>query len=290
MLKQRVITALALMCVLVPTLLSDSQVPMAILSLTLCALGAWEWGRLNGLSFTGSSVLGGVCSLMCAASWYYEILLVPNYYFWLICTALWVLVASALLRLGPARWLNIYIPLRLVAGVWALYITWLAIYKAKVIRINFLLSIFDLVWMSDIGAYFFGRAFGRRKLAVNISPGKSWEGVWGGVFAVILLSCVWGLIDQSRFGITDFSEIPNQIILDQLSLFSLLGRKGIFIQILALIFMVSMSVVGDLLESLVKRSVGAKDSSKLLPGHGGVLDRIDALLPSLPIAMFWSLI
>ena len=285
MLKQRVITALALMCVLVPALLFNSQAPMAILSLTLCAVGAWEWGRLNGLSFSVSSVLGGVCSLMCAGSWYFEILLIPNYYFWLICTGLWVLIASALLRLGPTRWLNISLPLRLVGGVLALYITWLAIYQAKAMSINFLLSIFALVWMADIGAYFFGRAFGRRKLAVNISPGKCWEGV----IAVILLSWAWVLIDQSRLGSTDFSEIPNKIMLDQLSLFSLLGRKGLVIQILALIFMVSMSVVGDLLESLVKRSVGAKDSSKLLPGHGGVLDRIDALLPALPIAMFWSL-
>lgn len=153
---------------------------------------------------------------------------------------------------------------------------------------NFLFSVFALVWVADIGAYFFGRAFGRRKLAPNISPGKSWEGVWGGVLAVFILCGVWIYVDRLRLTGGE-GEVLNSSS-QGLSFFSLIASKGLLIQIFALVFMVGMSVTGDLIESLVKRSVGAKDSSRLLPGHGGVLDRIDALLPTLPIAMFWSLL
>ena len=167
--------------------------------------------------------------------------------------------------------------------------TWLAINQARTMGFNFLLSVFALVWSADIGAYFFGRAFGRRKLAANISPGKSWEGVLGGVIAVFALSALWIWVDNLHLGL-QLGEAPSSIGRDQgISFFTLLAGKGLLIQICGLVFMVAMSVMGDLIESLVKRSVGAKDSSRLLPGHGGVLDRIDALLPTLPIAMFWSL-
>jgi phosphatidate cytidylyltransferase len=115
---------------------------------------------------------------------------------------------------------------------------------------------------------------GRRKLAPAISPGKSWEGVWSGMLGVLVLSWLWTyLIDTS-------------MTVDAPSLYQLLLRKlGIPTGMLALLFLSCMSVVGDLFESLVKRAVGVKDSSALLPGHGGVLDRIDALLPVLPLAM-----
>jgi len=291
-LKQRVFTAIALLCVLVPALLSLSQVPLALVSLVLCATGAWEWGRLNNLSFLKATGLALFCTLLCASSWGFKIFIEPNYYFWLICSASWVVMGATLLRLGPERWLNINPSIRILGGVLALYVTWLAIFQAKAQSINFLLSIFALVWVADIGAYFFGRAFGRRKLAINISPGKSWEGVWGGVAAVFLLSWAWVWFDSTQSEQLQFLPlIPlSATQTNHLSLFSLLANKGFLIQVTALIFMVCMSVVGDLIESLVKRSTGAKDSSKLLPGHGGVLDRIDALLPTLPIAMFWSLI
>nr|MBP8286356.1 phosphatidate cytidylyltransferase [Rhodoferax sp.] len=130
--------------------------------------------------------------------------------------------------------------------------------------------------VADIGAYFSGRAFGGRfthsKLAVSISPGKSWEGVWGGVVGVIVLAFSWQYLDT-----VNLSQIS--------SFYTLLGQRGWGFLIIAVVFMTAMSVVGDLVESLVKRSAGVKDSSALLPGHGGVLDRIDALVPTLPLAM-----
>ncbi|MDE2452518.1 MAG: phosphatidate cytidylyltransferase, partial [Burkholderiales bacterium] len=139
--------------------------------------------------------------------------------------------------------------------------------------INFMLSIFCLVWMADIAAYFGGRTFGRRKLAPSISPGKSWEGVASGMAGVLLLAFVWTRIDAA-FGV------------DGPSLYSVLVRQlGWALALPALLFLAAMSVVGDLVESLVKRAAGAKDSSRLLPGHGGVLDRLDALLPVFPVAL-----
>jgi phosphatidate cytidylyltransferase len=138
------------------------------------------------------------------------------------------------------------------------------------------MSVLLLVWAADIFAYFAGRALGGRfsssKLAPSISPGKSWEGVWGGAVGVLVLASVWVVSDAIWK-----NAVP--------SLYSLLFKQHWTILLVALLFLTAMSVVGDLVESLIKRSAGAKDSSNLLPGHGGVLDRIDALLPTLPIAM-----
>jgi phosphatidate cytidylyltransferase len=139
--------------------------------------------------------------------------------------------------------------------------------------INFILSVFCLVWAADIAAYFGGRAFGKRKLALSISPGKSWEGVWSGMLGVMLLAVLWLAID--RTGQVDSASLYTRLF----------KTHGTFGLVLVLIFLSAMSVVGDLVESLVKRSAGAKDSSGLLPGHGGVLDRVDALLPVFPLAL-----
>jgi phosphatidate cytidylyltransferase len=166
--------------------------------------------------------------------------------------------------------------LRLLSGLLLLCLTWLAAAKARVVGINFLLSAMALVWAADIFAYFSGKAFGGKimpgRLAPSISPGKSWEGVWGGTAAVLLLALAWCWLDLA-------------FTVDSSSLFSRLRDLGWVSMALALMFLVAMSVVGDLFESLVKRSAGVKDSSGLLPGHGGVLDRVDALLPTLPLVM-----
>jgi phosphatidate cytidylyltransferase len=142
--------------------------------------------------------------------------------------------------------------------------------------VNFLLSVLVLVWAADVFAYFFGRSLGGRifavKLAPAISPGKSWEGVFGGMLGVFLVSWLWMIFDRT--------QSPNSP-----SFFTLMWTRGTGVAVPALLFMSAMSVVGDLVESLVKRSAGMKDSSGLLPGHGGVLDRVDALLPTLPLAM-----
>ena len=155
----------------------------------------------------------------------------------------------------------------------ALWAAWLAMSHARGIGINFILSVFSLVWMADIAAYFGGRRFGKRKLAPSISPGKSWEGVYSGMVGVFVLALAWRALES-------------RVTLDSLSLYGhLIERLGLLGGLAALAFLAGMSVVGDLVESLVKRAAGAKDSSRLLPGHGGVLDRVDALLPVFPLSL-----
>ena len=184
-----------------------------------------------------------------------------------------------MLRAGVAGWPHIPSAVRLVGGVLALWLSWMAVVQARNIGINYLMSVLVLVWVADVFAYFAGRTFGlkftKNKLAPSISPGKSWEGVWGGMLGVIVLALVWSWADR-HYGAS------------VLSFYSVLQSRGLWFLLLAAVFMAAMSVVGDLVESLIKRSVGVKDSSGLLPGHGGVLDRIDALLPTLPLAMMLS--
>ena len=135
-----------------------------------------------------------------------------------------------------------------------------------------LVSVVIVVWAADIGAYFGGRRFGRRKLAPTISPGKSWEGVYSGLAFVLVVAFV------GRTVFPRFEAGPD--------LFNALSaRGGVAALVVGVVALVALEVVGDLIESLVKRAVGAKDSSRLLPGHGGVLDRVDALLPVLPAAL-----
>jgi phosphatidate cytidylyltransferase len=130
-----------------------------------------------------------------------------------------------------------------------------------------------LVWIADIGAYFSGKAFGKRKLAPTISPGKSWEGAIGGGIAVLLVASISIVLAQAA--------AP---WLQDTFAYKLQARFGWALTLLALLVLVAASVIGDLFESQLKRRAGMKDSSNLLPGHGGVLDRIDALIPVLPLA------
>jgi phosphatidate cytidylyltransferase len=154
-----------------------------------------------------------------------------------------------------------------------LSVAWLALAAAKQRGLGFILSSLCLVWAADIAAYFGGKAFGRRKLAPSISPGKSWEGVWSGMVGVAVLAWAWVGLEAGWPAIAP-------------SFFAtLLAHHGWPLLAAAIVALCGLSVVGDLMESLAKRAVGAKDSSRLLPGHGGVLDRIDALLPVLPAVM-----
>ena len=165
----------------------------------------------------------------------------------------------------------------LVGGVLALWLAWLAVAQARVIGINFLLSVLVLVWVADIFAYFAGPRLRpevhQEQTGPAISPGKSWEGVWGGMAGVLVLALVWTAGRRAACR----RRCPA----------STRGwpRAGWWLLLIAAVFLAAMSVVGDLVESLIKRSAGVKDSSNLLPGHGGVLDRVDALLPTLPLAM-----
>ncbi len=278
MLWQRVITAVVLLAILLPALFYRTAVPFCAVALVLIAAGAWEWGRLNGCAQGLSVALALACVSLCGLSWYAGLLDKPLPLLWALAGGGWVLAGAWLLRQGVPGWPRIPKGVRLLGGLVALWLAWLAVAQARVIGINFLLSVLLLVWVADISAYFAGRAFGGRfsrgKLAPSISPGKSWEGVWGGMVGVVILSVVWAGLDTATP--SAFSG----------SLYARLwGQHGAVVMVVAVIFLAAMSVVGDLVESLIKRSAGVKDSSRLLPGHGGVLDRVDALLPALPLAM-----
>lgn len=272
MLKQRVITAVLLLAVLLPALFYRTPVPFCALTLCLIVAGGWEWGRLNGLgmlaSLAGGAVLGGVL----VALWQTVGLAQPQPVLWRLAGGAWVLIAVALLRGGVAGWPRIPVAVRLPLGWVLIGLAWWAMAQARYLGVSWLLSMLTLVWMADIAAYFGGKAFGRRKLAPAISPGKSWAGVYAGMTGVAVLAAGW-IIAEQRMG------LPVQ------SLYGHLWSMGPLFAVLGVLFLTSMSVVGDLLESLVKRAAGVKDSSQLLPGHGGVLDRVDALLPVLPLAM-----
>lgn len=276
MLKQRVITALLMLAVFLPALFASNSQYFMGLTLILISAGAWEWGRLNGWTSMGALFGGGLCFLVCVcaldAGWTAGM----NGGFWAMSGGLWVLLGAWMIRRGVSGWGLWPRSGRWLLGLMLLAVAWLAMVQAHQRGVNFLLSVLVLVWAADVFAYFAGRTLGGRwikvKLAPAISPGKSWEGVFGGIAGVLLVAVCWSAADE-RWRLV----AP--------SFYSVLLAKGWLLTLVALVFMCAMSVVGDLVESLVKRSAGVKDSSGLLPGHGGVLDRLDALLPTLPLAM-----
>ena len=278
MLRQRIITAVIMLAVLVAALGSASPVPFILLALVMMAAAAWEWARLNGVQGAGALALGAAMVLACGLSWWAGWVNEPFRAWWLV-VALWVVVGGLLIAVGVNGWSRVPAFLRLALGPAALWVAWLAVVQARLVGVNFLLSVLALVAAADIAAYFAGRAFGgqllARKLAPSISPNKSWEGVFGGMAGVLLLAALWIFFDR-QIAPADWSR----------SLYSHLWQGGGLVWLVpSVIALAGLSVVGDLVESLVKRAAGAKDSSQLLPGHGGVLDRIDAQLPTLPFAM-----
>ena len=273
MLRQRIITALVLLAIVLPALFASAPLPFAIVTLVMIGAAGWEWGRLNGQRGLVAVLMGLVLAVACAATlaagWSGSAVRPV----WWAASLVWVVGGLVALRGGPVAWPRLPASLRACAGFVLLWAGWLALVQARAIGINFILSVLCLVWMADVAAYFGGRAFGRRKLAPSISPGKSWEGVWSGQAGVLLLAVAWAAVEAGGGA-------------DSTSLFSaLFTRLGAVAGVAALLVLAGMSVVGDLFESLVKRAVGAKDSSGLLPGHGGVLDRVDALLPVFPLAL-----
>ena len=274
MLAQRIVTALVLVALLVPALLAPVPWPFDLLVLVFIAAAGWEWARLNQAGQSASLLFSALLALACGAT-----LLAgaaapraPSPAWWL-AAALWCVAGGLALRGGPSGWPRLPRSVRWLLGLLMLWAGWLALVQARGIGINFVLSLFCLVWAADISAYFGGRRFGKRKLAPSISPGKTWEGVASGMLGVLLLAWAWSSV-ETRFAV------------DSPSLYrELHAQLGLAGAALALLVLAGISVVGDLVESLVKRAAGAKDSSGLLPGHGGVLDRIDALLPVLPVAM-----
>ncbi|MCW5659516.1 MAG: phosphatidate cytidylyltransferase [Burkholderiaceae bacterium] len=273
MLAQRIATALVLVALLLLTLWASSPWPFVGLTLLLISAAAWEWARLNGLPpkmslVCGVLLAGAGLGLVLSARTANE-----SHTLWLLAAAAWLIGGALVLRAGPKRWAQWPQGLRIAVGALLLVVAWWALAQARITGVNYLLSVLCIVWAADIAAYFGGRAFGRHKLAPSISPGKSWEGVVSGMLGVLALAAFWLMLDT-------------RMAADSASVFTLLKQRfGLVLMTLAVLALAAMSVVGDLFESLIKRAVGAKDSSALLPGHGGVLDRVDALLPVLPCAM-----
>ena len=273
MLRERVITALVLLALLIPAVMARSPLPFAMLTIALIAAAGWEWGRLCGLPKAAAIGSGVVLGLACLA-------IAPlgagigqaaiPAEAWGGVTALWVLGGALALRAGPEGFRQVSRALRFVLGWILIYAAWAALMASWERGLAYLATVCALVWAADIFAYFGGRAFGKRKLAPTISPGKSWEGAISGLVSVIVLALVVVAVTVHPHG----------------NLFWLLrDRLGLGGLVVALVALVALAIVGDLVESLAKRAAGIKDSSQLLPGHGGVLDRIDALLPVFPAAL-----
>jgi phosphatidate cytidylyltransferase len=279
MLKTRVITALVLLAVLVPALRAGGQV-WALFCLVFVLAAQWEWNRLilqtQGSEKQGRGLTYILWGAMLAAPALLYLYMEANAgaqeaqlrrlrvaWYLLGVVAVWVLVM--VLRLGqdfssirPKLWEPL---LFLLAA-------WISLVLLQQQGVLVLFSAMGLVWMADIGAYFFGKAFGKRKLALAISPGKSWEGAWGGQATLLALTLIWVVFFSAQETISGL----------------VLSRFGVLALLVSMITIGVLSVLGDLSESQLKRMAGSKDSSGLLPGHGGVLDRIDALIPAMPFA------
>ena len=276
MLRLRILTAIALLAVLLPAVFYPDPLVFAFVAGVLMACGAWEWFRLNGAGPALSRLAGVICAGACGVLWLFRPSPEVLRYVWLASAALWVLGGGALIRAGTTVWAELSVGLRQTVGLVVLCVAWLAVLAARFRGVNFLFSVMALVWVADIAAYFTGRSLGgrffQRKLAPDISPGKTREGAIGGLLGVLLLALIWTRVDLV-------------FTVDSPSIYTQLASRHWVFMIAAILCLAVMSICGDLLESLVKRVSGAKDSSQLLPGHGGVLDRIDALLPVLPLAM-----
>lgn len=271
MLKQRIITAALLLAVFLPALILPYPLFFACLTLLLIGASGWEWARMQGVGSV-TSVASGVAVALILAVLMWGGLGVPWRFIWLMAAAVWVLLSVWMLARGVNAWVEWPQVLRHGVGLALIVLAGAALWQARLQGWVFLLSILALVWTADVAAYFGGKRWGRRKLASAISPGKTWAGALSGLVGVLVLSSVW-LVWES------LSPASSP------SLYARLWQLGPVVAVLALVFLTTMAVVGDLVESLVKRSAGVKDSSALLPGHGGVLDRVDALLPVLPLAM-----
>ena len=268
MLKTRVITALVLLAVLLPILFLLPPMYIGVFFLAALMTAAWEWSRLLAPEAGRAAYVYAIFCLMIIlfllgmqnANWQFALLL--------LAVIFWFFIAPFILAKGMNLSLQKLRPFYVVLGLILLPATWFALVFLRELGLVFLLSTIALVWVADIGAYFIGKAFGKRKLAVQISPGKSVEGAIGGLMLCsgYALVCAFSLpFESTLFGAWAI-------------------RFGWALMFLMVTVLTAFSIFGDLFESQLKRLAGVKDSSHLLPGHGGVLDRVDALIPTMPIA------
>ena len=258
MLKQRIITAAILLPIALIGFFLLEGLAFALFIGVVVSLGAWEWARMAGYTAQPARVAYAVLVAVLLAALYGLPTLAP----WLLAISVfWWLTAIVLVLTYPdsqRHWRGR--TGSLIMGLLILLPAWQALVVLKQWpQGNWLIvAVMVLVWVADIGAYFSGRRFGRRKLAPQVSPGKSWEGLLGGLLASLLVTLGVGLYRGWS---------ARELVL------ALLGASVV----------VLISVVGDLTESMFKRSAGIKDSSQLLPGHGGVMDRIDSLTAAVPV-------
>ena len=266
MLKTRVITALVLLVVLLVLLFLNSFPAFAVVAAIFFAAASWESFRLfrSQRPLLGAAIWTALFAWIAFQGVAVDVRLLAG-----LCCAIWAVRLVPALAFGLPAFDSV--GSRLLSAIYCIailgcFIAILVLFQHSAL---YLFSVMAIVWIADIGAYFSGKAFGKRKLAPSISPGKSWEGVIGGWVAVLLIAAATSLHPALR----DTFAVQIQ------------ATWGWLVWGLIMSLMVAASVVGDLFESLLKRRAAMKDSSNLLPGHGGVLDRIDALIPTLPLAV-----
>lgn len=270
MIKNRILTALAILIIFIPVLFFAPTSIFALLLLVIVAIAAWEWAKLLNFPSKYAILYSAAVSLICLAS----LILFPRgnvivFFCWLCAIFFWVIYVPYALYLG-ARTISFGERLFLMLmGISVLYTCWLGFIFAREQAATYLLSLLAIIWMSDIGAYFIGKALGRHKLAMHISPKKTVEGAIGGLCVALLFA----------IGLT----LSNT--LEPTFLGSIIAQHGWGSAVLLVTLCVGAGIIGDLFESLLKRQANVKDSGHFLPGHGGILDRIDALLPAIPLAL-----
>lgn len=261
MLKTRLLTSFTLLAAFLLALFLLPDTLWAMLALAIVAIGIWEWASLGQFSATGRNIYTGLTVLAGAFLVCADVVdlayLRPLVLFWgiLVATAFW-LVISPIWLISRYQVKSRFV--MAMAGWMVMGPLWLAMVSLRNIDPRLLLGLLAVIWIADTAAYFTGKRFGKHKLAPLISPGKTWEGVIGAWVAVSLYALVLCVVFDLDYWL-------------------IAAVWGITV----------MSIIGDLLESLMKRQAKVKDSSKLLPGHGGMLDRIDGLTSSLPLAAFF---
>ncbi|MHA6128821.1 phosphatidate cytidylyltransferase [Pseudomonas mohnii] len=258
MLKQRIITALILLPIALCGFFLLEGSAFALFIGLVVTLGGWEWARLAGFNEQSMRVAYAAA----VALMLFVMHLLPGLAPWILgASVLWWGIATYLVLTYPRssdHWASA--ACKLVIGLLILLPAWqgLVLIKQEPLGNWLIMAVMVLVWGADIGAYFSGRAFGKRKLAPLVSPGKSWEGVYGGLALSLIITVLVGFF-------RDWTVAE------------------LFKGLIGAALIVFISVVGDLTESMFKRQSGIKDSSNLLPGHGGVLDRIDSLTAAIPV-------
>ena len=268
MLKQRVITALILASLVIWGVLHLPTWGFALLFSLVVLLAAWEWGLLLGRGRAIALAYVGLILLLLAGVWWQRDSIGLLYSLLSAAAGFWLLVLVWLYRFSLAPDRHDASGLLSLVGIVVLIPPWLALLvlrESSQFGAAYVLFLLILIWIADSGAYFAGRAWGKRKLAPHISPGKTLEGALGAVAASLLVALLGAVLLELQ---------PEQWL------------KFIAICLLITIF----SIVGDLFESMLKRQRSVKDSSHLLPGHGGVLDRVDSLTSAAPLfllALLW---